>query len=80
MLYCIWFEKKCGLNEVIPHGTRSVNCRLGLHHFHEYHAYEYSQMNKSMNKVLAHNIIKLGMLYNLSSQASSLIIYLNVLG
>ena len=24
MLYSIWFEKKCGLNEVILHGTRSV--------------------------------------------------------
>ena len=26
-----------------------VYCRLGLHHFHECYAYEYSQMNKSMN-------------------------------
>ena len=46
MLRCILFEKECGLNEVIPHGTRSVNCRLGLQHFDKYHAYEYSQMNE----------------------------------
>ena len=52
-LHCIWFEKKFRLNEVIPHCTRSVNCRLGLQHFNEYHAYEYSLMNKSINKVLA---------------------------
>ena len=29
-LHCIWFEKKSRLNEVIPHCTRSVNCRLCL--------------------------------------------------
>ena len=40
-------------------------------------AYEYPQMNKSINKVLADLRIKLRMLYNLSS--SSLITYLNVL-
>ena len=43
-------------NEVIPHCTRSVNCRLGLQHFNEYeyfNAYEYSLMNKSINKVPA---------------------------
>ena len=45
---------KCGLNKVIPHGTRSVSCRVGLKHFDKYHAYEYSQMNKSMNKVLVY--------------------------
>ena len=38
---------------MIPHCTRSVNCRLGLQNFNEYHAYEYSLMNKSINKVLA---------------------------
>ena len=27
-LHCIWFEKKFRLHEVIPHCTRSVNCRL----------------------------------------------------
>ena len=30
-----------------------ANFRLGLQQFNEYHAYEYSQMNKSINKVLA---------------------------
>ena len=72
-LHSIRFEKEFRLNEVIPHCTRSVNCRLCLQHFNEYHAYEYSLMNKSINKFLA----DLRMLYNLSS--SSLIIYLNVL-
>ena len=43
---------KLGLNEVIPHCTRSINCRLCLQRFNEYHAYEYAQMNKSINKVL----------------------------
>ena len=53
-LYCILFERKFRLNEVIPHCTRSVNCRLCLQHFNEYHAYEYSLMNKSINnEVLA---------------------------
>ena len=52
-LHCISFEKKFRLNEVIPHCTRSVNCNLCLQHFSEYHAYEYSLMNKSINKVLA---------------------------
>ena len=42
------FEKKFRLNEVIPHCKRSVNCCLCLQH-----AYEYSVMNKSINKVLA---------------------------
>ena len=51
VLYCICFEKKFRLNEVIPHCTRNVNCRLCLQHFDEYHAYEYSLMNKSINKV-----------------------------
>ena len=32
---------------------RSLNCRLGLQYFNEYHTYEYSLMNKSINKVLA---------------------------
>ena len=36
--------KKSELNEVIPHGTRSVNCLPGLQHFNKY-AYEYSQIN-----------------------------------
>ena len=49
-LHCISFEKKFRLNEIIPHCTRSVNCRLCLQHFH---AYEYSLMNKCINKVLA---------------------------
>ena len=71
-LHCILFEKKFRLNEVILHCTRSVNCRLCLQHFNEYHAYEHSLMNKSINKFLA-----IRMLYNLS--CSSLIIYLNVL-
>ena len=53
MLHCISFQKKCRLNEVIPHVTRRVNCWLGLQHFNEYHAYEYSQMNKFISKVLA---------------------------
>ena len=26
-------KKKYRLNEVIPHGTKSVNCHLGLQHF-----------------------------------------------
>ena len=52
-LHCICFEKKFRLNEVIPHCTRSVNCRLCLQHFNEYHAYEYSVMNEFINKVLA---------------------------
>ena len=52
-LHCIWFEKKFRLNEVIPHCTRSVNCRLCLQNFNEYHGYEYSPMNKFINKVLA---------------------------
>ena len=52
-LYCIRFEKKFGLNEVILHCTRSVNCRLCLQQYNEYQAYEYSPMNKSINKVLA---------------------------
>ena len=52
-LHCISFEKEFRLNEVIPYCTRSVNCRLCLQHFNEYHAYEYSPMNKSINKVLA---------------------------
>ena len=54
-LHCILilFEKKLRLNEVIPHCTRSVNCRLCLQHFNEYHAFEYSLMNKSINKFLA---------------------------
>ena len=52
-LHCISFEKEFRLNQVIPHCTRSVNCRLGLQHFNEYHAYEYSLMNKSTIKVLA---------------------------
>ena len=47
------FKLNDRLNEVIPHWTRSVNCRLCLQHFNEYHAYEYSLMNKSINKVLA---------------------------
>ena len=46
-LHCIRFKKKLKLSEVIPHCKRSVNCRLGLQHFNEYHAYEYSLMNKS---------------------------------
>ena len=51
--------KKFRLNEVIPHCTRSVNCRLCLQHFYEYHAYEYSLMNKSINKFLAdQNVIQ----------------------
>ena len=49
---CIVFDLK-KLNEVIPHCTRSVNCRLGLQHFNEYNAYYYSLTNKSINKVLA---------------------------
>ena len=60
-LHCIWFEKKLGLNEVIPHCTRSVNCRLCQQHFNEYHAYacEYSLMNKSINKFPAdQNVIQ----------------------
>ena len=52
-LHCFLFEKKFRLNEVILHCTRSVNCRLCLQHFNEYHAYEYSLMNKSIKKVLA---------------------------
>ena len=71
-LHCILFGKKFRLNEVILHCTRSVNYRLCLQHFNEYHAYEHSLMNKSINKFLA-----IRMLYNLS--CSSLIIYLNVL-
>ena len=35
---CIVFDLK--RNKVIPHCTRSVNCRLCLQHFNEYHAYE----------------------------------------
>ena len=35
------------------HCTRSVNCRLCLQHFNEYHANEYSLMNKSLNKAVA---------------------------
>ena len=54
MLHCILFEKKCGLNEVIPHGTRSFICPFGLQHFNKCHAYDYSQINMSMNKFLAH--------------------------
>ena len=51
--------RKKWLNEVIPHCTRSVNCRLCLQHFNEYHAYEYSLMNKSINKFLAdQNVIQ----------------------
>ena len=50
-LYCIWFEKKLRQNEVIPHCTRSVNFPLCLQHFDEYHAYEYSLMNKSIREV-----------------------------
>ena len=46
-------KQKFRLNEVIPHCTRSVNCRLCLQHFNEYHACENSLMNKSINKVLA---------------------------
>ena len=52
-LYCISFEKKFRLNEVIPHCTRAFNWRLCPQLFNEYHAYEYSLMNKSINKVLA---------------------------
>ena len=38
---------------------RSVNCRLCLQHFNEYHAYEYSLTNKSINKFLAdQNVIQ----------------------
>ena len=53
---CIVFDLKRNgrLSEVIPHGRRSVNCCLGLQHFSECHAYEYSQRNKSLGKVLAH--------------------------
>ena len=53
---CIIFDLK--RNEVIPHRTRSVNCRLCLQH--EYHAYEYcSLMNKSTNMFLAdQNVIQ----------------------
>ena len=36
-----------------------VNCCLCLQHFNEYHAYEYSLMNKSINKFLAdQNVIQ----------------------
>ena len=46
-------------NEVIPHCTRNVNCRLCLQHFNEYYAYEYSLMNKSINTFLAdQNVIQ----------------------
>ena len=59
MPHCILFEKKFRLNKVIPHCTRSVNCRLCLQHFNEYNAYEYSPMNKSINKFLAdQNVIQ----------------------
>ena len=57
-LHCILFEKKLRLNEVIPHCTRSVNCRLCLQHFNEYQAYEYSLMNKSINKLLGDQNVK----------------------
>ena len=58
-LHCIWFIKKLRLNEVIPHCTRSVNFHLCLQHFNEYHAYEYSLMNKSINRFLAdQNVIQ----------------------
>ena len=58
-LHCIWFEKKFRLNEVILHCTWSVNCRLCLQHFNEYHASEYSLMSKSINKFLAdQNVIQ----------------------
>ena len=40
-------------SEVILHCTRSINCRLCLQHFNENYAYEYSLMNKSINKVIA---------------------------
>ena len=33
---------------------RSVNCLFGPHHLNKYHAYEYSQMNLTISKVLAH--------------------------
>ena len=45
-------KKKIRLNELILHCTRSVNCLLCLQHFNEYHAYEYTLMNKSINKFL----------------------------
>ena len=54
MLYCILFEKKCEPNKIIPHGMRSVNCHLGLQHLDKYHAYEHSQVNKSVDKILMH--------------------------
>ena len=58
-LHYISFEKKFRLNEVIPHCTRNVNCRLCLQYFNEYKAYEYSPMNKSINKFLAdQNVIQ----------------------
>ena len=41
------------VNEVIQHSTRSVNCRLRLHHSNIYHAYEYSQMNKTRGSCTA---------------------------
>ena len=80
---CIVFYLKRNVGsmfQVIPHGTKSVNCCLGLQHFNKCHAYKYSQMNKFMNKFLCIYRIKIRMLYNLSSQASSLIIYLDLLG
>ena len=57
-LHCIWFEKKLRLNEVIPHCTRSVNCRLCLRHFNEYHTYEYYLMNKSNKFLEDQNVIQ----------------------
>ena len=53
-LHCIVFEKKFRLNEIIPRCTRSGNCRLCLQHFNEYYAYEYSSVDRSINKVLAY--------------------------
>ena len=56
-LHCIWFEKIFRLNEVIPYSTRSVNWRLCLQHFNEYNVYEYSPMNKPINKFLAEKYV-----------------------
>ena len=39
---CIVFDLKKNvdvLNEVIPHGTRRVNCHLGPQHFNKCHAH-----------------------------------------
>ena len=44
-------------------------------HFNKYDAYEYSQINQSITRFLHIYRIKLGILYNLSSQASNLVVY-----